>query len=227
MRRWLASPGLDSGTQVWSVEDEAQLVDLLGTGVLARAAVGHGRQGIGTACRQRHADSATPVFPHRQSQYSFAGQVLKLRPAGIPRPQLGAEFSKGLERAVAFSAASQGVLHIGPGGWDLSETPYCMFARPADGSPDWMIQTSPGAQDKSGLGTTSCRTTRSPESESARSLTPFPPTIASFMAKACATWGMAPWISPSPTPPLPVREALIARDTAPRSCPGMCRDGCA
>ena len=184
----------DSGTQIWSVEDESRLVELLGTGLLARASVGDGRY---REASMLHVNSGTlilqPRFPDRveESKYQFAGSVLQLRPAGTPRTQLGAEFASALERAVAFCAASQGGLHVGPGGWDLSQTPYCLFAR-ADGSPDWMIQTSPAPAASPEWvpyilpGSEIAEIGISPATEAI-------PTVAFMMAKACATWGLATW----------------------------------
>ena len=76
-----------------------------------------------------------------------------------------------------------------------------------------MIQTSPSAQDKSGLGTSHLAEPRDRRNRNQPSLTPFPRSPPSW-PKPALRGGWLRGISPSPTPPLPVREALIARHRA-------------
>jgi hypothetical protein len=125
----------ETGTQLWSVPDDAALVAVQGTGVLARSPRGEQRYretgllhaGTGTLMLQ-------PRFPDRTEgeELSFSATSVRLEPAGAPRDGAPEEFRRAINQAVRHVAGTFEYLVIERGGWEAPMEPYAFFALHVD-----------------------------------------------------------------------------------------------
>jgi hypothetical protein len=125
----------EHGSRLWSVPDDAALVEVQGTGVLARSVRAEQRY---RETALLHEEGGTlllqPRFPDRAEgeDLTFSATTLRLEPAGSPRQQAPEEFRRAINQAVRHVAGTFEYLVIELGGWEAPLEPYAFFALHVD-----------------------------------------------------------------------------------------------